>query len=77
MTNLDIIFKSRDISLPTKVCIIKAVVFPVAMYRCESWTIEMAECQRIDASKLVLEKTLESPLDCKESKPVNAKGNQP
>ena len=49
ITNLDSILKSRDITLPTKVCIIKAVVFPVAMYRCESWTLEKAECQRIDA----------------------------
>ena len=48
ITNLESILRSRDITLPTKVCIIKAVVFPVAMYRCESWTIEMAECQRID-----------------------------
>ena len=49
ITNLDSILKSRDITLPTKVCIIKAVVFPVAMYRCESWTLVKAECQRIDA----------------------------
>ena len=49
MTNLDSIFKSRDITLPTKVCLVKAMVFPVDMYGCESWTIKKAECQRIDA----------------------------
>ena len=52
MTNLDSILKSRDITLPTKVCLIKAMVFPVVMYGCESWTIKKAECQRIDAFKL-------------------------
>ena len=49
MTNLDSILKSRDITLPTKVCLIKAMVFPVVMYGCESWTIKKAECRRIDA----------------------------
>ena len=52
MTNLDSILKSRDIALPTKVCLVKAVVFPVVMYGCESWTINKAECQRIDAFEL-------------------------
>ena len=52
MTNLDSIFKSRDITLPTKVCLFKAMVFPVVMYRCESWTIKKAECRRIDAFEL-------------------------
>ena len=52
MTNLDSIFKSRDITLPTKVCLVKAIVFPVVMYGCESWTIKKAECQRIDAFEL-------------------------
>ena len=52
MTNLDSIFKSRDITLPTKVRLVKAMVFPVAMYRCESWTVKKAECQRIDAFEL-------------------------
>ena len=61
MTNLDSILKSRDITLPTKVHLVKAMVFPVVMYSCESWTIKKAEHQRID-------KTLESPLDCKEIK---------
>ena len=52
MTKLDSIFKSRDITLPTKVCLVKAMVFPVIMYGCESWTIKKAECQRIDAFEL-------------------------
>ena len=52
MTNLDSIFKSRDITLPTKVCLVKAMVFPVVMYGCESWTVKKAECRRIDASEL-------------------------
>ena len=77
MTNLDSILKSRDITLPTKVCLVKAMVFPVVTYRCESWTIKKVECRRTDAFKLVLEKTLESSLDSKDIKPVNPKGNQP
>ena len=52
MTNLDSIFKSRDITLPTKVLLVKAMVFPVVMYGCESWTVKKAECQRIDAFEL-------------------------
>ena len=52
MTNLDSMFKSRDITLPTKVCPVKAMVFPVVMYGCESWTVKKAECQRIDAFQL-------------------------
>ena len=52
ITNLDSLLKSRDISLPTKVCLVKAVVFPVVMYGCESWTVKKAECRRIDAFKL-------------------------
>ena len=76
MTNLDSILKSRDIILPTKVRLVKATVFPVVMYGCESWTLKKAEHQRIDAFELWLEKTLESPLDCKEIKSVNPKGNQ-
>ena len=52
MTNLDSIFKSRDIALPTKVCLVKAMVLPVVMYGCESWTVKKAECQRIDAFEL-------------------------
>ena len=75
MTNLDSIFKSRDIILPTKVHLVKAMVFPVVMYECESWTITNAECQRIDAFELWYWKRLESPLDCKEIKLVSPKGN--
>ena len=67
MTNLDSILKSRDITLLTKVCLVKAMVFPIVMYGCENWTIKKAERQRIDAFELwYWEKTLESPLDCKE-----------
>ena len=72
---LDSILKSRDITLPTKVHVVKATVFPVVMYGCESWTIKKAECQRIDAFELWCWKRLESPLDCKEIKSVNPKGN--
>ena len=63
--------------MPTKVRIVKAMVFPKVMYGCESWNIKRAEHRRTDAFKLVLEKTLESPLDSKEIKLVNPKGNQP
>ena len=75
MTNLDSILKSKDSTLPTKVCIVKAVVFPVVMGRCKSWTIKKAECWRC-FWVVVLEKTLENSLDSKEIKPVNPKGNQ-
>ena len=76
-TNLDSILKSRDITLPTKVCLVKALVFPVVMYGCESWTIKRAECWRIDTSELWCWRRLsESPLDCKEIQPVHPKGNQ-
>ena len=76
MTNLHSIFKSRDIILPTKVRLVKAMVFPVVMYGCESWTVKKAERQRIDAFELWLEKTLESPLDCKEIQSIHPKGDQ-
>ena len=76
MTNLDSILKSRDITLPTNICLVKAIVFPVVMYRCESWTVKKAECRRIDALTVVLEKTLDSPLDCREIQPVHPKGDQ-
>ena len=66
MTNLDSILKSRDITLSTKVCLVKAMVFPVVMYGCESWTVKKAECQRIDTFELWFWRRLESPLDCKE-----------
>ena len=77
MTNLDSILKSRDITLPTKVHLLKAMVFPVVMYGCECLNIKQAECQRIDAFELWCWRRLESPFDCKEIKPVNRKGNQP
>ena len=76
MTNLDSIFKCGDITLPTNVHRVKAMVFPVVMYRCESWTMKNAE-HRTDAFELWCWRRLESPLDCKEMKPVNHKGNQP
>ena len=74
---LKFILKSRDITLPTRIRLIKATVFPVVTYGCESWTIKKAEHQRIDAFELWCWRRLfESPLDCKEIKPVNPKGNQ-
>ena len=76
MTNLDSILKSKDITLSTKVCLVMAMVFPVVMYRCESWTIKRAERQRIDAFELWYWRTLESPLDCKDIQPVHPKGNR-
>ena len=77
MTNLDRILKSRDITLSAKVRVVKAMVFPVIMYGCESWTIKKAEHQRTDAFKLwCWRRTLESPLDYKDIKPINHKGNQ-
>ena len=77
MTNLDSICKSRDITLPTKVRLVKAMVFPVVMYGCESWTIKKAECRRIDAFELWCWRRLfESPLDCKEIQPVHPKGDE-
>ena len=75
MTNLDSILKSRDITLPTKMYIVKATVFPVVTYGCnqkEGWALENWYFQSV-----VLEKTLESPLNCKEVKPVNPKENEP
>ena len=77
MTNLDSILKSRDITLPTKAHVVKAMVFPVVMYWCESWTVKKAECQRIDAFELwCWRRHLRSSLDCKETQPVYPKGNQ-
>ena len=77
MTNLDSVLKSRDNTLPTNVHIVQAMVFPVVMYGCESWTIKKAERRRTDAFKLCCWRRLLtlSPLDCKEIKPVNTKGN--
>ena len=76
MTNLDSMLKSRDITLSTKIRLFKAVVFPVVMYGCESWTVKKAERQRIDAFEWWYWRTLESPLDCKEIQPVQPKGDQ-
>ena len=73
MTKLDSFLKSRDIILPTKVHLVKAMVFPVVMYGCESWTIKKAECQRIDAFELWCWR---SPFDSKELQPVHPKGNK-
>ena len=75
MTNLDRIFKSRDITLPKMAHPLKALVFPVVMYGCESWTIKKAECQRIDAFQLWCWRTLESPLECKKIQPVHPKAD--
>ena len=77
MTNLDSILKSRDITLPAKVHLVKAMVFPGIMYGCESWTMKKAEGRRIDAFELWCWRTLESPLDCKEIQPVRSEGDQP
>ena len=76
MTNLDSILKSRNIMIPTKVHLVKVVVFPVVMYKCESWTIKKAECQRIDVFELSCWRRLESLWDCKEIQPVHPKGDQ-
>ena len=75
MTNLESILKSRDIALPTKVHLVKAIIFPVVMYGCESWTIKKAEHQRIDAFELWCWRR-ESPLHHKEIQPVHPKGDQ-
>ena len=76
MTNLDSILKSKDITLPTKVSLVKGMVFPVVMYGCESWTVKKAEHQRIDAFELWCWRRLESLLDCKEIQPVHSEGDQ-
>ena len=80
MTNLDGILKSRDSTLPTKVCLVKFMLFPVVMYGCKSWTVKKAEHFFVLLNwcfwTVVLEKTLKSPLDCKEIQPVHSKGDQ-
>ena len=78
MTKLDSIFKSRDITLPTKVHLVKAMVFPAVTHGCQSWIVKKAEHRKIDAFELQekLEKTLESHLDCKEIQSVCPKGDQ-
>ena len=75
-TNVESILKSRDITLPTKVHVVKAMVFPVVMYGCESWAIKKSERRRIDAFELWCWRRLWSPLDCKEIKLVHPKGDQ-
>ena len=75
--HLDSIFKSRDITLPTKVHLVKAMVFPVVMYGCESWTVKKAERQRIDTFELWCWRRLESPLDYKEIQPVHSEESNP
>ena len=78
MSNPDSILKSRDITLPTKVHLVKAMVFSVVMYGCKSWTVKKAERRRIDAFELwCWRRLLSSPLDCKEIQPVHSKGDQP
>ena len=77
MANLDSILKSRDITLPTKVHLVKAMVFPVLMYGCESWTVKKAEGRRTNAFELwCWRRLLKSPLDCKKIQPVHPKGDQ-
>ena len=76
ITNLDNILKSSDITLPTKVCLVKAMAFPVVIYGCQSWTVKKAECWRIDAFEPWCWRRLLSPLDCKEIQPVHPKGDQ-
>ena len=76
MRNLDSVLKSRNITLPTRVHIVKAMAFPVVVYGCESWTIKKSWVPKNWCVQIVLEKALESPLDCKEIKPVNPRGNQ-
>ena len=78
MTNLDSILRSRDITLSTKVRMVKAMVYPVVMYRCESWTIKKTEHKRIDTFQGWLwRRLLRVPLACREKEPMNPKGNQP
>ena len=76
MVNLDSLLESRDVTLLTKVCLVKAMIFPVVMYGCESWTIKQAEHQRIDAFELWCWRRLSSPLGSKEIQPVHPKGDQ-
>ena len=76
MTNRDITLESRDVTLPTKVCLVKAMVFPVVIYECEIWTIKKAECQRTDAFELLCWRRLLRVFDCKVIQPVHPKGDQ-
>ena len=77
MTNLDSILKSKDITLPANIHIVKSLIFPIVLYGCDRWIAKKAEHQRTDAFKLWCWKTLEHTLDIKEIEPVNPKGNQP
>ena len=76
MTNLDSVLQNRDITLSTKIHLVKAMVFPMVMYGREIWTIKRAEHQRTDAFELSCWRRLESPLDCKEIQPVHPKTDQ-
>ena len=76
MANLDNVLKSRDLTLSTKVHLVKAMVSPVVLYGCESWTIKKADHRRIDVFELLCWRRLLSPLDCKEIQPVHPKGDQ-
>ena len=76
MTELKTSLKIRDVTLPTKVHLVKAMVFPVVMYACENWTVKKAERRRVDAFKLWCWRRLLSPLGCKEIQPVHSKGDQ-
>ena len=76
VTDIACILKGKDITLLTKVCLVKAIVIPVVMYGCESWTIKKAECQRIDAFELWCWRRLKSPLNYEEIQPVHPKGDQ-
>ena len=76
MNNLDSVLKSRDTTLPTKVRLVKAMVFPVVMHGCESWTVKKAECRKIDAFEVWCWRRLLSPLNCKEIQLVHPKGDQ-
>ena len=77
MTNLDSILKNRDITLSTKVHLVKATIFPLVMDGCESWTVKKAKRQRIDAFQLWCWRRLKNPLDCKEIQPIHSEGDQP
>ena len=77
MTSLDNILKSRDITLPPKVHLVKAMVFPVVVYGCENWTVKKAKHRIIDAFELWCWRRLLSPLDCEEIQPVHSEGDQP
>ena len=76
MINLDNILKSRDITLPPKVHLVKAMVFPVVVYGCENWTVKKAKHRIIDAFELWCWRRLLSPLDCEEIQPVHSEGDQ-